>query len=104
MEAVSLETDVLGPASQATYRASLSDYQFPGRYLKYFGPLYEGSAMLSVINEPRDGQPHGVCGLGGSTRRSSTRIGWARVTYRVTCLQPMQEFERPVSREIHAGP
>ena len=81
MDAVILETDVLGPASQATYADSLTSYQFPARYLRHFEALARGDDMLAIIYEPRGKPPKGRmsyvgCGvLQGAPREDASGPG-----------------------------
>ena len=107
MDAVVLETDVLGPASQSRYNDSLTSYEFPARYLRHFRPLSEAKEMLAVIYEPRGSPPRGRMAyvgwaiLGGSPQRDSSGQGNA---YRVDFVEPMCSFQRPVPREIQGEP
>lgn len=107
MDAVVLETDVLGPALQSRFDDSLTGYQFPARYLRHFSPLSEGADMLAVIYEPRGNPPIGRMAyvgwaiLRGAPRRDLSRPG---NVYRVDCLEPMRSFERSVPREIGGEP
>ena len=107
MDAVVLETDVLGPASQSMYDDSLTSYQFPARYLRHFEPLSANADMLAIIYEPRGKPPRGRMAY----------VGWAVIhgdpsqdlsdagnTHRVNFLQPMRSFEQPVPREIDGEP
>ncbi len=107
MDAVVLETDVLGPASQSRYDDSLTGYQFPARYLKHFSPLSEATDMLAVIYEPRGNPPVGrMAYVGWAMLRGSPRRDPSRPDsiYTVDCLEPMRSFERPVPREVDGEP
>ena len=107
MDAVILETDVLGPASQSKYDDSQASYQFPSRYLRHFEPLISDADMLAIIYEPRGKPPRGRMAyvgwaiLRGHPRRDLSGNGNA---FRVDCLEPMRSFERPVPREIGGEP
>lgn len=107
MDALVLETDVLGPASQSRYDDSLTSYQFPSRYLRHFRPLSEGADMLAIVYEPRGKPPRGRMAyvgwavLRGSPRRDESEPDNA---YRVDFLDPLRSFEQPVPREINGEP
>ena len=107
MDAVVLETDVLGPATQATYEDSLTSFQFPARYLGHFEALSHGAEMLAIIYEPR-GKP---------AKGRMSYVGWGILkgeprkdesgpssTYRVDFVEPIQNFEQPVPREVDGEP
>lgn len=107
MDAVILETDVLGPASQLKYDDSLTSYQFPSRYLRHFQPLTSDEDMLAIIYEPRGKPPRGRMAyvgwavLRGHPQQDTSGNGTA---FRVNCIEAMRSFERPVPREIGGEP
>ena len=107
MDAVILETDVLGPASQATYDDSLTSYQFPARYLRHFEALSRGAEMLAIIYEPRGKPPKGRMSyvgwgvLQGEPREDASGPGNA---HRVDFVEPIRSFEQPVPREVDGEP
>lgn len=107
MEAVVLETDVLGLASQFSYDNSLTSYQFPARYLKHFRPLFTGADMLALIYETRGTPPRGrMAYVGWAVLRGNPRrdLSASANTYRADFLEPVRSFAQPVPREIEGEP
>ena len=108
MDAVILETDVLGPASQAKkYDDSLTSYQFPARYLRHFEALSHGAEMLAIIYEPRGKPAKGrmsYVGWGVLQGESRQDVSGPGNTYRVDFVEPIRSLEQPVPREIDGEP
>lgn len=107
MDAVVLETDVLGPATQSKYDDSLASYQFPSQYRSQFDPLYANLDMLAIVYEPR----------GESRRGRMSYVGWAIIRgepveeanaegrfFRIKFREPIRSFEKPVPKEIRGEP
>lgn len=107
MHALILETDVLGPSSQSRYGDSLTSYQFPIRYLRYFSPLSEGTDILAIVYEPRGQPPRGRMAYVGWTILSGLPYKDPSVSgnlFKVEYLYPLRSFEQPVPREINGKP
>ena len=94
----------------SNYADSPDGYEFPPQYLKWFGPLSRGEAMVAVIYEPRGDRNEGRMAYVGWALLTSPAVDTGKRNsrrqplYRVAYSDRYRELDRIVPREATGDP